>query len=289
MSNENIIIKFSQKDNNFIIYEKKNILGVIGIVYIIKYITSLISKDFLNTIEYESSIDLIEKYFCKFDNNGNIFIIGYLESPITSNVEIMMKFYSEINEFKKSSLHNSIEEIKSQIIKNKIEKSIRNLEYLILNHSLKLIVHISNAIKNNNSKNDLKLTLIKYSIFITHKINNIIYTNITETKTDIMILNVEYEQLKNIRSNIDYKIKKIEDIVSNQNLQINKIIDYIDLENEDLISSNSDIKSSGTNSTVSIKNLNNDFVNDEFNDSDYSYSEKSNNKVNIDYLTPNNK
>jgi hypothetical protein len=287
MNNESIIIKFSQRDHNFIIYEKDKLLGVFGIAHIIKYITSKISKDFLKTIEYESSIEIIEKFFCKFDSTDNIVLIGYLDSPLMGNIEIMMKIYSEINKFDQTILQNHIEKLESQIIKNNIVKAIRNLEYLILNHSLKLIVNISDAIKNDNSKNELKITLVKYSIFIINKINYIICDNINDTKTDILVLGAELDQMKKIKSNSENKIKKMGNMINEQNLQIKKIIDYIDIEDVESFNNNElEIDSDEDNS------VNNDFdqelINGGFNDSDYSYTEESNKKANIDYLTPDN-
>jgi hypothetical protein len=292
MNDVNIIVKFSQKDHNFIIYERDKLLGVFGIPHIIKYITSKISKDLLKTIEYESSVEIIEKLFCKFDSNDNLVLIGYLDSPLTGNIEIMMKIYSEINKFDQIVLQNYIESLESQDIKTKIIKAIRNFEYLILNHSLKLIVNISDAIKNNNSKSELKMTLIKYSIFIINKINYIICDNINDTKTDILLLNVELDQMKNIRSNIENKVKKIENTVNEQNFQIKKIINYIDADADDILNlDNLDIDENDNDSDKNSDSNNNLELEQngvEFNDSDYSYTEESNKKTNIDYLTPNN-
>jgi hypothetical protein len=287
MNNENIIIKFSQKDQNFIIYEKDKLLGVFGIAHIIKYITSKISKDFLKTIEYESSIEIIEKLFCKFDSDNNIVLIGYLDSPLMGNIEIMMKIYSEINKFDQTILQNYIEKLESQTIKNNIIKAIHNLEYLILNHSLKLIVNISDAIKNDYSKNELKLTLIKYSIFIINKINFIICDNISETKTDILVLGAELEQMKKIKFNVEDKIKKMETVINEQNLQIKKIIDYINIDIDTDIDTDIDIEDIA-NFNKDNDDFDKELINGGFNDSDYSYTEESNKKTNIDYLTPTN-
>jgi hypothetical protein len=288
MNDENIIIKFSQKDNNFIIYDKDKFLGIFGIPHIIKYITSKISNDFLKNIEYESSIEIIEKFFCKFDNNDNINLIGYLNSPIMGNIEIMMKIYSEINKFDQTILQTSIEKIESKPTKNNIIKAIRNLEYLILNHSLKLIVNISDAIKNDISKNELKIKLVKYSIFIVNKINYIICDNISDTKTDILLLNAELEQIKNIKSGFENKFKKIENAIERQNLQIQKIINYID--NSTDIDSDTDINinidSDTKKNTQNNNNYDLDLINEGFNESDYSYTEETNKKSNVEYLTP---
>lgn len=284
MNDENIMIKFSPKDHTFMIYKQDKFLGLFGISHIIKYITSKISKDFLKTIEYESSIEIIEKFFCKFDKNDNIVLIGYLDSPLMGNIEIIMRFYSEINKFDQTVLQNNIEKLESTDLKNKIIKAIRNLEYLILNHSLKLIVNISDIIKNDNSKNELKTTLIKYSIFIINKINFIICDNISDTKTDILLLNTEFEQMKNIRSNIEKKVKKIEFIIDQQNSQIKKIINYIDIGDINEIDDINNI-----DDMDAINNVDEDLIdeiNGDFNDQDFSYVEEDGDKIDINYLTP---
>jgi hypothetical protein len=292
---QNIIIKFSQKDGKFVIYDKDKLMGIFSVLQIIKYITSKITQNFLLNINYESSVEIIEKYFCKYHNEENeenkenketcrLILIGYLESPIMGNIEIIMKIYSEINKLDKDILQKEIIKL-DEPEKTKIIKAIKNLEYMILNHSLKLIVNISEAIKNDKSKDELKSTLTKYSIFIINKINFIICDNMNDIKTEIIILNAELEQMKNTKINTDSKIKKMEHLIQEQNKEINKIVEYIEIDDIDEIM-DSDLyinkeETEDKEETEKNKSL------EEFNDSDYSYTEESNKKVNIDYLSEN--
>jgi hypothetical protein len=313
MNNGNIILGYSQKDNNFKIYDQNKLLGVFGIINIIKYITSDLSKTFLSTVEYESFIEIIKKYLFKIDNSiNNISVIGHLESPLTGNIEIMMKIYQDLTKFNQNILPNELNSTENTEIKNKIIRRIRNFEYVILNHSLKLIVNISNAIKNDTTKKELKNSLIKYSVFITNKINHIICENFNDTKNDVTVLNIELTQLKKIKNNIETKINKIEEKINIQDNKINKIIDYIDIDNMDeIINEYEKIdknKNDDENFDINIdneinenidKNINNDNQSlgnqlDEifFNDSENGYSsepqfpKKNTDKSNINYLTP---
>jgi hypothetical protein len=260
MNNGNIILGYSQKDNNFKIYDQNKLLGVFGIINIIKYVTSDLSKTFLSTIEFESFAEIIKKYLFKLDLSiNNISVIGHLESPLTGNIEIMMKIYQDLVKFNQNMLQNELNTTENNEIKNKIIKRIRNFEYVVLNHSLKIIVNISNAIKNDTTKKELKNSLIKYSVFITNKINNIICENLNDTKNDVTIFNSELTQLKKNKNNIEIKIKKIEEKINAQDAKINKIIDYIDIDNiDDIINEYEKINKSNI---IENNNINNDNLN----------------------------
>lgn len=304
MNSGNIILGYSQKDNNFTIYDNNKLLGVFGVTNIIKYITAQISHTFLSTTEYESFVPVIEKYFCKFDNATNtISIIGHLDSPLTGNIEIMMKIYQDLVKFNQNILPNELIKIEEPAIRNQIIKTIRNFEYSVLNHSLKIIVNISNAIKHNESKKELKMSLVKYSIFIINKINYIVSDNLNETKNDINIINVEFEQMKKFKLDVDNKIKKIENTIYNQNLQIKKISDYIEVDDmEDIIANynissptNEENNNANQNENSSDENTpkNDDIGQFFYNESDNGWKsssdsekEKKDKNINIDYLTP---
>jgi hypothetical protein len=234
----NYSIKFLSEDHRFIIYRGNKILGGFTISQIIKYLTNNISNIFLNNIEYESSVDLIEKYICKYNNN-KITLVSHLESPLMGNIEIMMKIYHEINYFDVNILTKEIDDAEIDIkIKNMIINNMNELTYLILNQSLKIIVNISDIIKNDTKKLDLKNSLIKYSIFITNKINNLLHEKFIQKIKDYQLIEIELEQLKKLKDNTNKKINNIEFMIEKQNLKIQKIIDFIDLDDiENMIDS----------------------------------------------------
>ena len=289
MNKENIILGYSQKDHRFTIYDHNKLLGGFGIINIIKYITSQISREFLSSVEYESFLETIEKFFCKLDYSplNNISIISHLDSPLTGNIEIMIKIYFDINKFNQEILPNEITKISDKKTKNRILSIIENL------------VNISNAIKDNDTKKELKQSLIKYSIFITNKINHIIANKLNTNQNDIFIINEELQQLQSFKKDNNQKIKKIDETINNQNEKIKKIIDYIDIDNiEDIMNEYNqiDIINSDNNSqyeenidkSENKNNIDEIFFKDEDNGYLSDDSESNKNYSNIEYLTPKN-
>lgn len=287
-----ILIKYSSKDHRFAIYNNDIILGSFIISQIIKYITNKISKEFLRNMEYESSVDLIEKYICKYDINDHIILISYLDSPLMGNIEIIMKIYSELNHFENNLLLGEFEKYDiSDKIKNIIIQKIKDFTYSILNHSLKIIVNISDTIKNDETKKDLKNSLIKYSIFFINKINYLIYDSIGQKINEDKLLEIELEQLKKIKQDTNQKIKNMEIMINKQNEKIDRIIEYMKIEDlgeiDEIDEIDEDIINS-ENNNIEIKQINNinELVNDhDFKDSDYSYTETNKSKTNINYLS----
>lgn len=302
MKDKNLIIKFVQEEQKFIIYNNNNLIGIFSIIGIVKYITTDISKNFLKYTEYEQTIDFIEKNFCKLNSNGEITLVSYLESPIMGNIEIMMKIYAELIKIEGNIIQYEINKIENNDEKKNITNRIKELFYLILNHSLKLIVNISDAIKKDETKKSLKISLVKYSVYITNKINSIVYEKINDIKNDYKLLELEINQLNKIKSHNDKKIIAFELQINEQNTKIDKIINYIEIDDmDDLmdlnideeIKSNSNNNSSNNSNSNSNSNSNNNSNSsseknngDFFNDSDNNYSENNSNKISIDYLTP---
>lgn len=294
MENKDLNIKFIQKEQKFIIYKKESFMGVFTILGIIKYITSKISQNFLKNIEYQNESIFIEKYFCKL-NEEEIILSSYFESPIMGNFEVIMKIYNEIIKIENTYIQYEIDKIIDKSEKNKILYQIKSLYYLILNHAMKLILNISEVVKSDETKSELKLSLIKYSVFITNKINNIILEKINDSKNEYNLLETEIEQLKKIKSYSEKKINYIESQIEKQDLNIKKILNYIDFDDideiMDLVNGNISKSEDEVKKELSQKSISDlDYKgNENFNDSDYKYSETNDEKKTkkeINYLTP---
>lgn len=296
MENKTLMIKYLQDDNKLIIYDNETLIGSFTIQDIIKYITSNISKIFLKQVDYESTKDVIKKYLCEINEMNVITLKNHLESPIMGNLEIIMKIYNDINKFDIERMQKEIELIDCENSK-KIIKVINNLKYLILNHALKLIVNISNAIKNDETKNQLKKSLIKYSIFISNKINHLIYDEINEVIKNNNNLELQLDKMMKIKEINENKIKNFESVVEHQNVLIKKILDYIDMENKDDIYDmplNDDLlDNSIENMDKDVKDINENVSNLNINvketeDDGNSFTEDGKKISSINYLTPRN-
>jgi hypothetical protein len=301
-----VLVKYDTTDNKFIIYDKNRILlGSLSIIQFIKYITFNTSKNFLKLYDHESAVNVIEKYFCKCSKMTNkVTLLGHLESPIMGSLEMVLKLYSGVNTFASSSLKNELEKMgEEKEVATTIQNKIKEVVYLILNHALKLIVNIFDAIQNDPTKNEIKSMLIKYSIFIVNKINHYI-----KESTDIKVygcknLEVQIVQLEKIKSDTNKKLSTLEEIIKTQNEKINKILDYMDINNFDAIlerSNNLETNTDTDTDSNKISNVHNKIeqiqkivneqngnINDiDYKESDYSYTESGDKKGNIDYLTP---
>lgn len=271
-----ISIKFIQKEQKFIVYKEENLLGLFTMLGIIKYITSDISTKFLESVEYNQNKEFIEKYFCKKSDDGKIALSGYLDSPIMGNIEVVMKIYAELIKIENNLIQYEINKLENIEERKNITARIKDLFYLILNHSLKLITNISDVIKNDKEKGELKITLIKYSIFITNKINDLLCEKINDCKDEYNLLELEIDHIKKTKSYTEKKINSFEKIISIQKSQIDKIIEYIEIDDMD------DIMNMEDKNTFSEK----DEEIYDFNESDNDFSENDGKNIDINYLTP---
>ena len=96
--NNNIIVEYNKENNTFTFKNSdNNLIGTFSVMQLFKYLNSDIDIYLIN-IEVESSKDIIEKYLYdkKLDIDEKYELISYLESPFTSNIELLVKLYSSI-------------------------------------------------------------------------------------------------------------------------------------------------------------------------------------------------
>lgn len=296
-----IFVKYSPKDHLFTLTKNNSILGTFIIPQLIKYITKNISNEFLKSVEYKSSLDLIEKYICKCDDDNEINIVGHLDSPLMGNIEILMKIYSELSFFETNIISSELEKNDfDDKIKKIIIQKVHDFTYLILNHALKVVVNISNIIKNENNRDDLKTSLVKYSIFIMNKINHLLYENMNQRINDHKVLEIELEQIKKLKGETNDKINLLQYNIDQQNEKIDKILEFVNVDDiydfDDLQISQSDIHFSQnsllTNQIDKTSNIElfegiNDNTHDDINNFENGYTESNNSETqkNIVYLS----
>lgn len=272
------------KNHKFTIMIHNGILGVFDVSQIIKYITNRITNLFLKNVEYESLIDIIEKYVCKCDDN-NIIFISHLESPFTRNINHIGELYSDILYFETNYLINELAKTSmNESEKKLIIQKITEFKYVLANHTLKLIVNISNIIKNDDTKQELKSSLIKYSVYFNNQINNIINENINQKINDYKLLEIEVEQLKKIKEYNMQKYRNIEIMNKKIDEKINKILAYLDIDENDIDFSEFD----NENIDQKVNFDQSHSQNPDFKDNDYGYQEETNEingKTNIGYLS----
>lgn len=247
-------ITFDNNEYKFTINEK-NVIHQFKCIELIKYITMSICDDFLNNVHCNSQV--IEKYICKIENDssGNIKIIlltpnPNIESCFMGNIDMIMKLFKGIHEFETTRLDKELSSF-TPIQKKKIIGIIKQLIYLILNHSLKLILTLSNSINTHVKDNSNRELLLKYSVAIVYKLTGFMKDQI-ESKI------VEYDELQNdlvrvgkIKLEMYKKINELNNSVNLQNKQINEIKNKLEFSASDMADMAGGTKNSSINNSTS--------------------------------------
>lgn len=281
INNNAVSIKYSQKEHVFTIYHSDKILGYISIVELIKNFTYDIDKNFLENYDYEHEIPIIENYFYKI-KNGKIIFIDYINSPFMGNIELIMNLINDLYYFENNVLESELLKISNS--KQLIVERINEFNYLLLNHALKLIVKISDIIKNDISKKNLKLSLIKYSEFIMKKINYLIYDIMKNKNSEYNSLKINIDQLTRMTFEFDRKIKIMEDKINIQSDHIAKLLSFININNIDELYVEDEINKPHTENNASC---NNSMSEDNYDESQNLFITEEFDKKNVYHLTPN--
>jgi hypothetical protein len=262
--NNTTLVKFDSKENQFIFFnESKILLGSFTIHQLLKYVIGDISKKFLKTTEYTSATDIIEKYICTVTNT-QIKLLNHLESPFMGNIDMLIKLQNALNSF---DLKIELEKEDDINIQNTIKEKLNYFVYLFLNHTLKLIVNISDMIKNDDSKKTLKDSLLKYTIYIINKINHYIKDSIDAKTIEYNQMEQQLEKIKQENS----KMNTIHNIIDTQNNQITRILAFIH-NNSGVTYNEQSFLPEQQNGSIS-NNSQMNAINASFKDSDYAYTE----------------
>ena len=233
-NDSHLLINFDENIFKFNFYDnRKNFFGSFRIIQFIKYLTYSICPEFLKDIEHTSSVNIIEKYICtksinELDNSVLINLKSNLESNFMGNIDMLIKLYKSINNFVINNFEIEIKKSDCDSDKSrKISKCIKNLIYLILNHSLKLIATISEMIKNDPTKNNIAKTLLQYSVAIMNKITSFTKIEFENKIKEIKNINDNSIKLEKINEDINNKMTKILESINQQNLKITELTSNI--------------------------------------------------------------
>lgn len=307
-----LIVDFDQQQCKFTFYDKtKNLLGSFSSKQIIKYVTSKISTAFLSGIDASSSYNIIETYICKIiDKDGSLKIelLSHTISPFMGNIDMMMKLYTGIHKFESTQLQQELRDTfpsdsDTTKIQKKIHGIIKQLIYLILNHSLKLIATISDVTRGDPVKKEMRDTLTKYSVAIVHKISSFMKDEIENKINDYKLLQDDLVRMGKVKLEMYKKIALLENNIADQNKQIKLVLEKIELGGSTpsnvLYGGKSNISSASTASasastssstTTVVSKSSTETETDtnseksDFNSSCY-YTESGNEISNINYLT----
>lgn len=198
------------------------------------------------------------EHICKIivsDDETKIVLLSYKESPFMGNVEMLMKLYKGICNFENSKLQSELDKI-AQNISHKIIGLIKQLCYLLLSYTLKLIAIITDTIKNDTTKKELKEMLLKYSVVCVYNMNNFMKSKIEEKIIDLEKLQSDLVRMGKVKIEMYKKIDELSKSVTTQNNKLNEISQTIDQLN--IINMTGGFSKSDSNKITSNRNTSSD-------------------------------
>jgi len=151
------------------------------------------------------------------DNNKVELII----SPLLSDIPIVMNIYNSIYKYTSNLQLNTtlLTHEQQQII-----IILRQLEYQLLSFMMKQIYIISNSIKNDN---DLKNSILKYSILISFRFSSLVYEELENKIIDYNSLQTDIIKLSKIKLNLLKKITTLSETIKAQNVELELLLTKI--------------------------------------------------------------
>jgi hypothetical protein len=229
-NNDSIMVKYDGSTDNFTFFDYKNSpLGSFNINQLMRYFGIKWDNKFMQNIDSGTSMDVIHSLIgnVTIDKDTNRVIVklkSYLDSPFMGDIEMLFKFNNAIRNFELNSLENELNKIESLKTRKYIRMTIKQFIYLILNHTLKIIATISEQIKNDSTKENLKNTLLKYSVGIVHRISSFVRDQLELNIIQLDKLNENTTKLNDVRQLIIKKFDSIGSTIDKQNDKINQMI-----------------------------------------------------------------
>jgi hypothetical protein len=231
------LISVNDKLNKFSVLDQNNTsIGYFTIHHIAKYLGDYYDKksQYLKNLDinvYKKAKELIKTLLFKINYNiknnyADIILHDYLKSGFMGDIELLIKLNNQLYKYTIESMQHDLAYVDFNN-RQKIEQNIKKFMFMMLNYTLKLIAIVSEQIKDNDAKKELKEHLVNYSIGIVYRINifvqeqlkiinnqnkiikesldsNLEIKNVLKNKLDILINNIQkehtpYKQKHNIK------------------------------------------------------------------------------------------
>jgi len=216
-----LLVSVNEKLNKFSIFnENNNLIGYFTIHHIIKYLGDIYDtkQQFLKEIDvvvYQKSKELIKALVFKLKYNkknkySDIIISDYTRSGFMSDIELLIKLNNQLHKYQLEELQNDLSKVD---INNRIkmEQNIKKFIFILLNYTLKLISIVSEQLKDDDDRKELRNNLINYSIGIVYRINLFVQDQLKVINNQQKTIRESLEtniQIKNvIKEKLDVLIK----------------------------------------------------------------------------------
>jgi len=245
--NNSILIEHLHDKKEYIFKDSaNNIIGSFNVYQLFKYLNSDINE-YLPEINLGNSKDVIEKYIYSLDidTNHKYELISHLDSPFTSNIEMILKLYKDIRLLDELLLKQLID--KPLDIASKIKDRNSQFIYNILQRILRLSNTIIDKIDNKNNKDEL----LRYNIGAVYKMTEIVKEDIQIKTLQIENIKTDINKLLQIQENMTLKMNELKSSLDQQSDECRHLIKQISKQQG---GSKSSSRSSSKSSTTTSQN-----------------------------------
>jgi len=267
INSNSIIVNYSKSEHKFSLYNSnKTLIGFFNIRQLIKYITN--NNNFMKDVDIGTSYNIIEEYIGK-NKEQNFVLHSYLESKFLGNIQMLIRLNNELSFYENEQLNVDITNFGDDILeKEKIIEKIKANIIEFIKHTIKIIVTISEEIKNTKKKS--KNQLLDYIIILQQRLNTYILSSIKKINIKKDLIENGVNKLSEIHNILINKVEKLDENVNKQTTKLDELIKQINnLSNvdssEDINSENdfNEIINTATNDKpigqqLNIENKNND-------------------------------
>lgn len=201
-------------------------IGSFRVEHLIKYMTSFydIRHQFLNFVDreaYDQAKALIKSFVGYPEVNKkikycHINLLDVQQSPFMGDIEMLVRLNDLLYTFEVEMLDRELNYVELKY-RPHIKRLVKQLIYMLLNYTLKMIAFVSEEIQHKEGKERLKEQLVKYSIGISYRIS----TFVQEQLGVIQRRNIDMEKLladsHQTRKFVGKKMDNLINLISTQN------------------------------------------------------------------------
>ena len=227
--NNSIIVEHDKIKNEFTFKNANNqLIGGFSVLQLFKFINN--DEDtFLVDINIGTSDTIIMKYIYNpsLDIEKKYDLISHIDSPFTSNIELLVKLYTDIIKLEEKMNEEILKKSRdvAENIKERNNKFIHNILIRILKLANTLIDHV----KTDQQKRE---SLIRYSVGVVYKLSTMTQDELLIKKLQYETLNSDIIKLKQIQDGINSKLTSLQQTLDLQNTNIDNLIK--ELVNKDI-------------------------------------------------------
>lgn len=218
-----MLVKYKKE---FTFFDKnKSQIGTFSVYNLIKYIVKdLESKNFLP--DDDKNFPAIEGYICRIEKN-KITLKNHNESPFMGDLEMLIILNNELLSFEKRRLQAELLKVD---IGNRpsIEIQVKKFIFMLLNYTLQIIAVVSDKIKDDPERRELRYRILKYTVSIMFRITQYINGQIEGINKRTVELTSAFDKCMQMRQSVNIKMEELTRLVRSQKEHIDNLTGKIE-------------------------------------------------------------